>query len=377
MKSIIMRITLFTVFLFSFSSLPGYSATERRTAVVIGNGAYETGRLKNPVNDATDMAATLKRMGFNVILKINASQKEIDGAEQASVPAGEFKAHKTISNVLMIKADSRKIQAMETTVKETQAMPPTLVKPSTPAPDLCRTVVAEKRFKRDAVLWSEKSEKMSDTKNWSEMIRMASVAIEIDPCYPDAYINRSWGYIEKGFFDEALSDCQKALSLDKRNASAFNNRGLLYLKTGKSEMAKGDFGVACDEGLEVGCNNFKLITGYKPNEKIEFFLNKANESFKNKDWESVIKNTSNIFPNDTALAVRCGAYAYKGMLEEAIKDCDTAIRINPDSALAYNNKGFSLELMGKKGEALLNYEFACNLKLPLGCDNMNRLSSIK
>ncbi|MCX5821155.1 MAG: caspase family protein [Deltaproteobacteria bacterium] len=61
--------------------LPGLiAAPERRTALVIGNGAYETGRLKNPVNDATDMAATLKRMGFNVILKTNASQREMDGA---------------------------------------------------------------------------------------------------------------------------------------------------------------------------------------------------------------------------------------------------------------------------------------------------------
>ena len=61
--------------------LPGLSsAPERRTALVIGNGSYETGRLKNPVNDATDMAATLKRLGFNVILKTNASQRVMDEA---------------------------------------------------------------------------------------------------------------------------------------------------------------------------------------------------------------------------------------------------------------------------------------------------------
>jgi hypothetical protein len=78
MKSVIMRIILFTtlVFILCVSSVNG--AAERRTALVIGNGAYETGRLKNPVNDATDMAATLKRLGFNVILKTNAKQREMD-----------------------------------------------------------------------------------------------------------------------------------------------------------------------------------------------------------------------------------------------------------------------------------------------------------
>lgn len=54
-----MRITLFSVFLFFILSLPVYSATERRTALAIGNGAYETGRLKSPVNNATNIASTL------------------------------------------------------------------------------------------------------------------------------------------------------------------------------------------------------------------------------------------------------------------------------------------------------------------------------
>jgi len=75
-----MRITLFSVFLFLLPSLPGYSATERRTALVIGNSSYSTGSLRNPVNDADDMAATLKRLGFDVILKKNASQQDMEDA---------------------------------------------------------------------------------------------------------------------------------------------------------------------------------------------------------------------------------------------------------------------------------------------------------
>ncbi|MBU2234207.1 MAG: hypothetical protein KKE49_01000 [Proteobacteria bacterium] len=40
----------------------GVLVQERRTALVMGNGAYESGPLKKPANDATDMAATLKRL---------------------------------------------------------------------------------------------------------------------------------------------------------------------------------------------------------------------------------------------------------------------------------------------------------------------------
>jgi tetratricopeptide (TPR) repeat protein len=63
----------------------------------------------------------------------------------------------------------------------------------------------------------------------------------------------------------------------------------------------------------------------------------------------------------------------KTLFNEAMKDCDEAIKMNPNSALAYNNKGFALELMGKQREATLNYEFACNLNMALGCDNLKRL----
>jgi len=55
-------------------------AAESRFALVIGNGRYDTGRLKNPANDATDMAVALKRLGFSVVLKKDARQQEMEEA---------------------------------------------------------------------------------------------------------------------------------------------------------------------------------------------------------------------------------------------------------------------------------------------------------
>ena len=83
MKSTIMHITLFFVVLFFLPSLPAYAATEQRTALVIGNSAYSSGPLKNPVNDAADMAAALQKLGFYVTLKKNAGLQEMDEAIEA------------------------------------------------------------------------------------------------------------------------------------------------------------------------------------------------------------------------------------------------------------------------------------------------------
>ncbi|NLA41892.1 MAG: DUF1566 domain-containing protein [Smithella sp.] len=74
------RIFLVIIILIIFCSSPLDAAAERRTALVIGNSAYSSGPLKNPVNDATDIAAVLKKLGFKVILKTNASKKDMGKA---------------------------------------------------------------------------------------------------------------------------------------------------------------------------------------------------------------------------------------------------------------------------------------------------------
>ena len=53
------------------------AVSEQRIALVIGNGAYTSSPLKNPVNDARDMAKKLRGLGFNVIERNNLQIKQI------------------------------------------------------------------------------------------------------------------------------------------------------------------------------------------------------------------------------------------------------------------------------------------------------------
>jgi uncharacterized caspase-like protein/formylglycine-generating enzyme required for sulfatase activity len=52
---------------------------EKRVALVIGNAAYKSGPLANPVNDARAMAKRLRSLGFDVLLRENLKQREIGG----------------------------------------------------------------------------------------------------------------------------------------------------------------------------------------------------------------------------------------------------------------------------------------------------------
>nr|VFJ65701.1 MAG: Caspase domain-containing protein [Candidatus Kentron sp. FW] len=63
------------------SAAPGNA--RERIALVIGNAAYQSVALRNPVNDARDMAKALKESGFQVSLVTDADQKRMKSAIRA------------------------------------------------------------------------------------------------------------------------------------------------------------------------------------------------------------------------------------------------------------------------------------------------------
>ncbi|MEW6614019.1 MAG: caspase family protein [Thermodesulfobacteriota bacterium] len=64
----------------SLSPAPASAMQGQRLALVIGNDSYDLARLKNPVNDAMDMALTLKNLGFIVEFRKNANLQEMEDA---------------------------------------------------------------------------------------------------------------------------------------------------------------------------------------------------------------------------------------------------------------------------------------------------------
>ena len=70
------------------------AGNEKRIALVIGNSAYKEAPLKNPVNDARDIATALRKLGFEVIERTNVTQKEMN---RAIVQFGEKLGTQTIA----------------------------------------------------------------------------------------------------------------------------------------------------------------------------------------------------------------------------------------------------------------------------------------
>ncbi|MFK5893128.1 MAG: SUMF1/EgtB/PvdO family nonheme iron enzyme [Pseudomonadota bacterium] len=74
--------TLFLVSYITYSTMAFAGAVdpnkEYRVALVIGNSDYENAELRNPVNDATDIATALQDLGFEVVLGTNLNRQQIN-----------------------------------------------------------------------------------------------------------------------------------------------------------------------------------------------------------------------------------------------------------------------------------------------------------
>ena len=60
----------------------GEALADRRVALVVGNSQYKNQSLvlPNPRNDAEDVAAALRDLGFEVILKMDANKRDLEAA---------------------------------------------------------------------------------------------------------------------------------------------------------------------------------------------------------------------------------------------------------------------------------------------------------
>jgi tetratricopeptide (TPR) repeat protein len=60
-------------------------------------------------------------------------------------------------------------------------------------------------------------------------------ALEINPRYAGAYYNRGLAYLRKGLYDQAISDFTKAIEINPNYGRAYYNRGRVYHIKGEAE----------------------------------------------------------------------------------------------------------------------------------------------
>ena len=86
----------------------------------------------------------------------------------------------------------------------------------------------------------------SDRSNYGQAIEDYGRAIEINPGYANAYINRSAAYNGLGNYRQAIEDCDRVIEIKPGSAEAYINRGAAYNGLGNYRQAIDDFGRAIE-----------------------------------------------------------------------------------------------------------------------------------
>ncbi len=145
-----------------------------------------------------------------------------------------------------------------------------------------------------------------------------------------AYNNKASAHNTARRFEQAITDCSKAIELSPMLAEAWNNRGVAYRNTGQIERAVGDY----TRAVELNPN----------------------------------------YPE--ALNNRGVAYAQLGRFEQAISDYSRAIELNPDFAEGYNNRANAYAKLHKFEQAVFDYNRAIDRNSTLAQAYGNRAVSL-
>jgi tetratricopeptide (TPR) repeat protein len=223
--------------------------------------------------------------------------------------------------------------------------------------------VINRKIEGKAVTHFFKGVVFGNTGQYDQAISELNKAIEMNPKFAEAYLNRGIVYAQaKGEYDQAISDFSKAIEIDPGDADAHLNRGLAYtISKGQYDQAFADFNraIGIDPKLPMAYRNRGLayrVKGQHDQAVVDF--NKAIE----------------INPKDSIAYINRGlVYQGKGQYDQAISDFNKAIEINPMDAEAYKNRGFVYMVkLENREKACSDWKRACELG---NCINYNTAKS--
>ncbi len=167
-----------------------------------------------------------------------------------------------------------------------------------------------------------------------------------------------------GRYGDAIRDFSKAIELDPDYAMAYINRGVAYHCDGRYNMAITDYKKAIDIGKDY----------------VDFYLRKGNVFFDVGRYDQAIEDytkAARLMPGYAAVYNNRGkAYESKGDYGKAIEDYAKAIDLDPGNPIAYINRGDTYKKKGNYEKAVEDYMKAMEINPQYGWlkDEMERMT---
>ena len=167
------------------------------------------------------------------------------------------------------------------------------------------------------------------------------------------YHNRAVYYGNELHNDEAaLKDFDKAIEINPTYMMAILNRGVTYEKLGKKEEAI----ASLEKALAVNPDS--------PNPEVIFRI--ANLRYLLNDFTGSIADYNRLLAMDKLYpriySHRAGSKAMMGQAEEALQDADKAVSEDPKDEEAYNSRGLANRALSRLNEAVNDFGLAIHIK---------------
>jgi len=185
---------------------------------------------------------------------------------------------------------------------------------------------------------------------YDEAIRYYTDAIQLDSTYALAF--RSRGYVRYKIEDysKAIDDYQRSLELEPQNTAALGNIGSIYEDIYDFEKARAYY----YETLKYNPEHFGVMSSLA---SMEFNLNNYQVSI-----DLCYKVIGNLeFGKDAPHGTLALAYQAFNKYDSAMVHLNKAIEYDPTSCHYFNNRGWTLGMMGKNLEAIIDYNRAIEI----------------
>ncbi|HTP03936.1 MAG TPA: tetratricopeptide repeat protein [Nitrospirota bacterium] len=194
-----------------------------------------------------------------------------------------------------------------------------------------------------------------NTDQTDKAIEDFDMAIDLDPYFGDAFLNRGTAFEKKGMFEKAIENFGKAIAL-RPSYEAYFNRGITFEKMGMLDKAIADY----DKAIALNPSRYEAYHAAAKLYGKAGLFDKAKEYFSS--YIAINPKHAESYNN------RGLAYVYLGQNDRALEDFNTAIALDQNIAVAYRNRGDLYLRMGNREFALTDFQKACDLGDEKGCN---------